>query len=51
MIHRCEACGRRFPIDDEALGCPACGEDRLARLTWRDDDRVHCTRCGHVFLP
>jgi DNA-directed RNA polymerase subunit RPC12/RpoP len=55
MTHRCEECGRRFPVDDdvvgESLACPVCGENRIAHLLWQDDDRMKCDRCGDLYRP
>ena len=37
----------------EVLGCPCCGERRMAMLQWigEDFEEVRCATCGRVYQP
>jgi len=35
----------------EADACPGCGERRIDRLVWQDDETVKCTTCGKQYTP
>jgi hypothetical protein len=35
----------------EKFGCPACGNRKMERLTWADDETVRCDVCGVEYDP
>ena len=37
----------------EMFGCPRCGERRMDRLTWLEEDSEHveCQSCSYVYEP